>query len=342
MRSRLYAFGLLILGFASPIFPRDWLFVTTNWGGGSEQVLLVEPDNGGIRTIWSGGAELDAITSPDAKRLYVTFIDNGKYRLAAVDTVTGAVLHMIDTPQLIRWIMPSTSGMAISSDGRWLYVLKQNYASGANEFSLLTFDTQENRFIPEETAVSDCPRPHIVPVPGFGNVRVLCDGGRATSSDGDTVLRVRGVLNFALSRGGNGYTLFTAGSNGPITALDVASHQITRVSGDIVSRYRRVMPSSDTLSSDGKWYVPVKIPNNGQQENEQVLVLNTTEMVLASVITPSCAFFSLALGPDEKRLYASQRELQNILVLGIDSSRTLEVIHLPAKPGIVLSVKAPI
>src|SRR5258708_408004 len=192
------ASALLCCAFALPSFSKDWLFVTTNWNeAGNERVLLIDAESGQIRTLWNGGSELDAVVSPDAGRLYVTYIGDKGYELAVVETATGAVLHRTETPQLIRWISPSTPGMAISPDGRWLYLLKANYSAGSSEYSLLTFNTRESRFVSGEQAISNCPGPHPLPVPGDGQVLVLCGGGTAAqASDGDRVLRLQNFQNF--------------------------------------------------------------------------------------------------------------------------------------------------
>lgn len=109
-----FAFALLIGAIALPGFTKDWLFVTTNWNeAGKERVLLVDPETGSIRTLWNRGTELDAVVSPDGNRLYVTFMGDKGDELAVVEPTTGAVLHVADTPPLIRWIFPSTSGMAL-------------------------------------------------------------------------------------------------------------------------------------------------------------------------------------------------------------------------------------
>src|SRR5690242_7756645 len=95
------AFALLVWAFAFPSFPKDWLIVTTNWGRpGNERVLLIDAQSGDIRTLWNSGRELDVVVSPDAGRLYVTFIGEKSYELAVVDTATGAVLGMAETPPL--------------------------------------------------------------------------------------------------------------------------------------------------------------------------------------------------------------------------------------------------
>ena len=102
------------------------------------------------------------------------------------------------------------------------------------------------------------------------------------------------------------------------------------------------MPSSDTLSPDSRyWYVPIKIPNNSQQGIEQILVFDTQLMSMANIITPVTAFWGLALSSDGSRLYASQFDLQNILVIDTETRRTIRVIPIGAKPSILLDAKAP-
>jgi DNA-binding beta-propeller fold protein YncE len=110
---------------------------------------------------------------------------------------------------------------------------------------------------------------------------------------------------------------------------------------DQPSRYRLIRPSSDTISPDGRlWYLPIKIPNNGQQEIEQILVFDTQAMRTAGVITPPCAFDGLALSPDGRRLYASQHEQRKILVIDAQTHKCVRMIRLGAKPSIILSAKA--
>src|SRR5437879_4204915 len=217
--------ALLFSAFALPSFSKDWLFVTTNWADAvGEQVLLIDTENGQIRTLWNGGAMLDAIVSPDAGRLYVTYVSAGGDELAVVEPATGAVLHRVKIPQVIRWISPSTPGMAISSDGRWLYLLKSNYSAGSSEYFLLTFDTRESRFVSGEQAVSNCPRPQLL-LPMDGQVRVLCDSkAESQAADSWLVLRFPDFRNFALGRGSNIYRLYTARAAGRIEPMVFAHH----------------------------------------------------------------------------------------------------------------------
>ena len=113
---RMVAAALLgaVLTLPLPSYSKDTLLVTTNWARGNERVLLIDPENGGIRILWNGGgAELDAIVSPDGTRLYVTYIRPGGDELAVVDTASGAVLQTVGTPQLLGWIQTLRRPMSI-------------------------------------------------------------------------------------------------------------------------------------------------------------------------------------------------------------------------------------
>jgi hypothetical protein len=281
---RIRTFALL-LGAIPPSFSKDLLLVTTNWNHpGNEQVLLIDPESGRVRTLWNRGTELDAVVAPDA-----------------------------------------------------------NYAAGSSEYSLLRFDTQENLFVSEEQAISNCPGPHPLPVPGEGKVLVLCRGGTATpASDGERVLRLEHCQNYSLGRRGNEYMLYAAARGGRIQAVDVTTREVVHISKDAPYCYRRVMPSSGTISPDGRlWYVPIKIPNDGEQGMEQILVFDTQTMSMATVITPDGPFWGLALSSDGRQLYASQDDLQNIMVIDTATRRTVRVIDVGAKPSILLAVNAP-
>ena len=102
------------------------------------------------------------------------------------------------------------------------------------------------------------------------------------------------------------------------------------------------MPSSDTMSRDGRlWYLPIKIPDDGEQGIEQILVFDTQSMSMANIITPVGPFWGLTLSSDGRRLYASQPDLQNIMVIDTGTRRTIRTLAVGAKPSILFAVKSP-
>ena len=138
------------------------------------------------------------------------------------------------------------------------------------------------------------------------------------------------------------HALYTAQVDGRIEAMDIASHEIVQTSSDAPLRYRLIMPSSGTMSPDGRlWYLPIKIPNNGEQEIDQILVFDTQAMSMTSIITPVGPFWGLALSPDGERLYASQLDPKKIMVIDTGTRQTIRVLPVGAKPSIIFAVKAP-
>jgi DNA-binding beta-propeller fold protein YncE len=122
--------------------------------------------------------------------------------------------------------------------------------------------------------------------------------------------------------------------------VDLATHEIIQTSKDAPLLRRRFMPSSGTLSPDGRlWYLPIKIPGNGEQDVEQILVFDTQTMSRVTVITPSGPFQGLALSSDGRRLYASQPDLKNIMVIDTDTRQTVKIISVGAKPSIIFTAK---
>ena len=157
------------------------------------------------------------------------------------------------------------------------------------------------------------------------------------------MLRQPNFQNFALGRGSNEYALYTAELNGRIQAVDVATQEVLQTSKDAPLLHRRIMPSSDTMSPDGRlWYLPITIlPSNGGMEIEQILVFDTQVMSVANIITPAGPFWGLALSSDGRSLYASQPDRKSILVIDTQTGRTVRTLGVGAKPSVLFAVKAP-
>jgi DNA-binding beta-propeller fold protein YncE len=96
------------------------------------------------------------------------------------------------------------------------------------------------------------------------------------------------------------------------------------------------------MSPDSRlWYLPIKIVANGEQGIEQILVFDTQSMSMANIITPAGPFWGLALSSDGRRLYASQPDLQNIMVIDTVTRQTIRTLAVGARPSIIFVVKTP-
>jgi hypothetical protein len=62
---------------------------------------------------------------------------------------------------------------------------------------------------------------------------------------------------------------------------------------------------------------------------------------MANITTPAGPLWGLALISDGQRLYASQPDPQNIMVIDTGTRRTVRTLAVGAKPDILFAVKAP-
>lgn len=131
-----------------------WLYVLDTWSG-DPQILLLDPDTESIRGVIKTGARPDMALSPDGIFLYVV---SGKPKwLSVIDTQKGNIVHeevCSDCPNIpITW----GSRMVISEDGTRLYLHKMRMVSpGTYHYIISIFDTDQRRFLPQETVMPEC------------------------------------------------------------------------------------------------------------------------------------------------------------------------------------------
>ena len=143
-----------------------WLYVLdSNRGHKTAQILVVNPADGSVVRTYPTGMMPDFALSPDGKRLYVAstrVLGDSTHEqpdeLATIDTATGKVLHVVPNPDRILYIVtPPSSGMALSPDGRWLYVMKYETITPDNVlYWVETYDTRAGKFLPERAEVPQC------------------------------------------------------------------------------------------------------------------------------------------------------------------------------------------
>jgi len=149
-----------------------------------EHLLAVDPQRKVVVRRYEGiGLGLDFALSADGKRLYlarsIEAADGENLgKLDVIDTATGAILATVDNSQ--RWVTKGPyrySAMALSADGRWLYVHKFKPESDhAGTQFLAIFDTTNNRFLPDVISLPQCAVPTLVPWPNSRALSILCSG----------------------------------------------------------------------------------------------------------------------------------------------------------------------
>ena len=317
-----------------------WLYVLDHGDalGGPARVLLVDPNKGRVMGSLDVGDAPEMALSPDGKRLYVAgVLDQGDF-LTVIDTATGSALQSV--PLRDRWQytgMPEAPTMTVSTDGRWLYVLKLHIIPKArDEYTIGTFDTLGSVFQAAELPVPDCVAGSLLPSSGGEGVQVFCSGTNdvrflfsgnrdhrvlplpAISSETGPWAKIKiGV------RAPNGNTLAVMG-DGRILEIDPESTKVVRVLNDRLNG--SWVPSREVpRSPDAKiLYIGIgRLSERSTGMADRILAIDTkTGRQLGSIKT-SHPFWSLTISGDGRHLYAVGSEYKDLLIL--DTARYEEI-----------------
>jgi DNA-binding beta-propeller fold protein YncE len=129
--------------------PRGCLYVVdSNNGRAKAQILFVDPEKEAVVRSFDTGMSPDIAVAPDGKRLYVGFTTTdgeiNRDRLVVVDTSSGEVLFTTDNPNRSSYnVYPPSSTMALSADGRWLYVMTLSPSTRDREVQVVCAKSKE-------------------------------------------------------------------------------------------------------------------------------------------------------------------------------------------------------
>jgi hypothetical protein len=145
-----------------------WLYIVDATLGES-RVFLIDPDTGKIGGIIQAGYSPDIAVSPRGDRLYLASVvgncGQNCDRLTVIDTQAGRVLSTTAIPDRVHYkVYPLPSRMAVSSDGRTVYLLKwQGPPSGDTPVALAAFDVAHQRFYDAAIELGGCVSGGFVP-----------------------------------------------------------------------------------------------------------------------------------------------------------------------------------
>ncbi|HYZ84123.1 MAG TPA: hypothetical protein VE621_06955 [Bryobacteraceae bacterium] len=164
----------------------NWLYIIdSNKNREQSQILVLDPEQGLIRKVFKTGHQPDLAVSSDGKKLFVAHNlpspEGGSSSgvLEVVDSVTGLVLSRVENPD--RWLTPAsfyTSKMALSHDGRWLFIFKMHATQQDSTFYVSTFDTEAGTFLPERVALPGCVSGVLLPMTQREHLAVICSETR--------------------------------------------------------------------------------------------------------------------------------------------------------------------
>ena len=156
--------------------------VDSNAADITSAILVVDLQKRQVTKTYPAGFHPDIALSADGRRLYLAYDAVNSERteqkgvLDVIDTTTGNLVARVDNPN--RWLAIGDlydSTMALSKDGRWLFVYKMAMDGGF--YGLAVFDTATNRFLPDMISLLTCEAALLSPSQrNSNNLFVVCEG----------------------------------------------------------------------------------------------------------------------------------------------------------------------
>jgi hypothetical protein len=343
-----------------------WLYlVDSNNGQAKANVLLVDPDKGSVVKTFKTDMNPDIAVSPDGSRLYIdsTYTDGAVDRdqLAIVDTSTGEVLHTVDNPNRVSYnVYPPSSAMALSPNGRWLYVLKYETNTVGPEtawYWLETFDTQTRAFLPEKASLGACGWGRVSASTKQGFVQVICEKSDEvhllnisdTGAPMDSVVPLKGqagnqktsnAQSNRVERIAGGFFLddqnITVMRDGRILKADAGKAAPTEVA-DAQVPVGKWIHSLAVANNRNKMFVGLNETGSGRWAFREIETVNLNDSSRSDVVKLSRAFDYLILSRDGNQLYAVDAFGKALTVIDATGLREVKTIKdLGVTPSVVI------
>jgi DNA-binding beta-propeller fold protein YncE len=360
---------------AQPEKPRSgWLYIVDSKNGRQEaQVLLVDPSAGRVVKVFNTGMNPDIALSPDGTRLYlassqVTPEGIASEELAVIDTSTGASLLTVSNSKRVTYnVIPPSSALAISPNGRWLYVMKYEVISNLNTlYWIETFDTVSGKFLPGKADLSGCGWGRLLPLDRNREIQVVCEQskdvrllkidqrgaalvaaaqfaqGNSASAPSVNFERRAGKLQSNLvadSFRSGGSRNITVLRDGRVLSYDAATNALAEVAAP-------ELPANAWIQSIAKakgnnWlYFGLRVPTLASIETEsesEIVSLNVSNFLQAASNKTSQRFHYLYVSRDGRWLYAVNTLDSNLLIIEAATLKEVkELSDLGQTPSLIV------
>jgi DNA-binding beta-propeller fold protein YncE len=342
--------------------PSGWLYVVDATLGES-RIFLVDPDTGKTGGIVRAGYNPDIAVSPRGDRLYLASVvancgQTNCDQLAVIDTRAGRVLSTTTIPDRVHYkVYPLASRMAVSSDGRTVYLLKwQGPPSGDTPVALAAFDATRDRFYDAAIELGDCGSGGFVPAADEHHLGFHCAASndvafyRLTAPDrGSVEFSVRlpfgtrlfahhvytdvAARAFMLSADRRG--LFVVGGDGAIADVNLSLGSVseTTVPGD---QNETVAPFAAPGSLErGRLFVGAGA-YDGSGGATEIRVFDTNTWARISTIHTSTPFVAAVANKDGSTIYALTGKLGMLLAIDPTTRREPRTMPVGRAPSLAL------
>jgi hypothetical protein len=350
---------------------RGWLYVLDSVDPSVEspgRIWLLNPATAKIMGVITTGANPDFALSPDGTRLYVAAKGKDRFsEIAIINTLGGTVLKTITVEdRVVRTGLPTYSGMSVSEDGLALRILTGDYGTAKAEYSLVTMDTRTGNPWPKDIYLGDCGFGRFIDHPSELRFDFMCRtnnrirrvkiDAKTHEPDRETVdfpwMRRLGIAQAFLTPDGQDISIIRG--DGAVFSMDEATERFlpTRMRASIQDR---ILPAQWPISPDGEHlYLGENLFPNRQfymnfdrsavyprtQEADDFIVVDTTKWhKLGNMKGKWSPYWTAALSPDGKFLYALSPQNHGLVVFDTASRRDVRTIPVGTTP--VMALVAP-
>jgi DNA-binding beta-propeller fold protein YncE len=339
-----------------------WLYVVDSAVGAST-VSLFDPEHGEVKGIVRTGSNLDIALSPRGDRLYIAAVDTGCEapecdRFAVIDTRSGRVLSITPIADRVHYkTYLESSMMAVSPDGRTVYVLKWlGLPSGEAPMGFAAFDDVHGRFLSGTIELGQCQSTTFVRAMDDDHISVHCASSnelvvlRHIAADRATVefsvplplgTRLfadhlyRDVAARAFLLSADRRRLFVAGGDGAISDVNLAlgSATVTQAAGESSEVVAPFASPGDL--EHGRFYEAVG-PYDGLGVAREIRIFDTRTWSRTGTIRTSMPFLTAVATDDGARIYAMTGDEGTVLAIDPGTQRELRAMPLGRTPSFAL------
>ncbi len=346
-------------------FPQSgWLYVLEGAGfaANSGHVLLVDPAAGAVRGTLATGYAPEFALAPDGQTFYVISGSAGAGRLRSYDSLSGRVISEVALESRLLYTgWSGARGLAVSADGKWLFVETMRTLGGQDEYSVQRYNVGG----PNLAAAGSAPLPEcgigavftldqgsnwdvLVHCPSSNVIRLIRFDAVGKSQTNDTVLpeRAQSTNGERLSADGHSSRSVAYGGGGQVQVMTAANELCTLAVEGQNQACSPLAALGATFIVDSDWplaghtlYCGTMPKGEETAPATDIQIIDTTKAEPVRTIHTAIPFFSLAVSPQGGRIYAANPEMHTLVT--IDGSTGQEVGRM-TMPGLYPSIIVPV
>jgi DNA-binding CsgD family transcriptional regulator/DNA-binding beta-propeller fold protein YncE len=340
---------------------------------GGSGIEVIDPLKHEVVHTIATGSDPEFVVSPDGATLYLTDGDDtGQFWLSAIDTHDWHVINRVLALDRINNISPGSSGMAISADGRYVYVHEWKLTGGQAQFPNDTsapasdhwwgeFDTKFQRFYPYPPEIANCgisavfPGPVDAPFPAavfcYQLQEVAALMSQHPRSDNvppvgpndmpDTCTGDRSIAGATQSTDGTIYVVTRGGCVEVISRSPTAFVVTSAFQLDIRHGWRIPYDLDVVAASGNLLYLGVGPGVSSDDLTREVWVIDPTSKSRVATVPLQRSAEAISLSPDGRVLYAAGPETHTLTAIDTQTGEELWVMHDDGQPWVVKSAARP-